>query len=156
MDFGHRELKNLANYINDLDSNKIIAQDFELPVFANNKYPHEFVKGLGIKYSDWEVLLYEELCKNGLKPIPQFSEDQYKLDLALFDKNNPDRKLNIEIDGEAYHKDARGELIIKDRIRNLKMIENGWDVKRFWVHEIRDNLDECLKEIINWNSNTTY
>ena len=35
---------------------------------------------------------------------------------------------------------------------NLKMIEQGWDVKRFWVHEIRDNLDYCIYEIINWKN----
>ena len=73
--------------------------------------------------------------------------------MALFDEDDSSRKLNIEVDGVEYHRDARGELIIKDRIRNLKMIENGWDVKRFWVHEIRDNLDGCIQDIVDWKNN---
>ena len=28
--------------------------------------------------------------------------------------------------------------------------ELGWDVKRFWVYEIRDNLNECVKKIQEW------
>ena len=149
-EFDHRELKRLANYINDLGNKDIPVTDFQLPEFKNKKYPHDYVKDLGVKYSEWEVLFYEELCKAGIKTIPQFSVDQYKLDLALFDETNTERKLNIEIDGVEYHRDARGELIIKDRIRNLKMIENGWDVKRFWVHEIRDNLEQCIQDIVDW------
>ena len=107
---------------------------------------HQFY--LEINYQ--RAIFYEELYKAGIKTIPQFSVDQYKLDLALFDETNLERKLNIEIDGVEYHRDARGELIIKDRIRNLKMIENGWDVKRFWVHEIRDNLEQCIQDIVDW------
>jgi superfamily I DNA and/or RNA helicase/very-short-patch-repair endonuclease len=153
LEFDHRELKRLANYINDIGNRKVLVEDIQLPEFKDNKYPHSYVKELGTKYSEWEVLFYEALYKKGIRTIPQHAVDQYKLDLAFFDKDNPDRKLNIEVDGVEYHQDARGELIVGDRIRNLKMIELGWDVKRFWVHEIRDNLDGCIQDIIAWKNN---
>src|SRR6185436_1331255 len=37
----------------------------------------------------------------GLKPIPQFSVEQYDLDFALIAER---RKLAIEVDGERYHR----------------------------------------------------
>ena len=30
------------------------------------------------------------------------------------------------------------------------MIELGWDVKRFWVYQIRDEIQQCVKEIADW------
>ena len=30
------------------------------------------------------------------------------------------------------------------------MFELGWDVKRFWVYEIRDNLPWCIEQIKAW------
>ena len=51
-----------------------------------------------------------------------------------------DSMLDIEVDGEMYHKDWNGELSYRDQLRNQRLFELGWDVKRFWVYEIRDNL----------------
>ena len=33
------------------------------------------------------------------------------------------------------------------------MIEQGWDVKRFWNNQIRDNLQSCVSQIIDWKEN---
>ena len=30
------------------------------------------------------------------------------------------------------------------------MFELGWDVMRFWVYEIRDNLEESIDKVKNW------
>jgi very-short-patch-repair endonuclease len=35
-------------------------------------------------------------------------------------------------------------------LRNLRLIELGWDVKRFWVYEIRDRLPDCIKQVQDW------
>ena len=75
----------------------------------------------------------------------------YTLDFALFDD---ERKLNIEIDGERYHKDMTGELCKRDQIRNQRLYELGWDVQRFWVYEIRDDLEGCIEKIKFWLENT--
>ena len=61
--------------------------------------------------------------------------DQYQLDLAIIED---ERRLDIEVDGERYHRDWTGELSRKDQIRNQRMFELGWDVMRFWVYEVRD------------------
>ncbi|RYZ71806.1 MAG: DUF559 domain-containing protein [Proteobacteria bacterium] len=60
------------------------------------------------------------------------------------------RKLNIEIDGEKYHRNWDGELLKRDQLRNKRLIEIGWEVRRFWVYEIRDNLGHCLDQIKSW------
>lgn len=100
------------------------------------------------KVSDWEKILYKELYKNKIKTIPQYNIDQYRLDLAFISKKGA--KLDIEVDGEKYHKNWDGELCLRDQVRNLRLFELGWDVKRFWVYEIRDNLKECVNIIKKW------
>lgn len=97
--------------------------------------------------SEWEEYLYKKLMEAGIETIPQLHVDKYRLDLAL--KIN-DRKLDIEVDGEMYHKDWNGELCYRDKLRNQRLIELGWDIKRFWVYQLRDNLDWCIDEIKNW------
>lgn len=97
--------------------------------------------------SDWEKRFYEALYKAGISTIPQYQVGQYILDLALIKK---DRKLDIEIDGEKYHRNWDGELLKRDQLRNKRLIELGWDVKRFWVYQIRDDLNGCINSIKSW------
>jgi len=91
------------------------------------------------RVSDWERVLYQAMVDAGLKPIPQFSVDQYDLDFAL-----------IEGDGERYHRSWTVELCLRDQLRNQRLIELGWDVKRFWVYEVRDELDRCVLRLKDW------
>ena len=72
------------------------------------------------------------------------------MDLAII---KDDRRLDIEIDGERYHRDWTGELSRKDQIRNQRMFELGWDVMRFWVYEVSDNLDESVNKVKLWLEN---
>lgn len=97
--------------------------------------------------SEWEKIFYEKLYHAGIKTIPQVPEGQYRLDLALYHNG---RKLDIEVDGEYYHRSWDGELLTRDRLRNQRMIELGWDVKRFWVYQIRDNMEFCIQSIKDW------
>jgi very-short-patch-repair endonuclease len=98
--------------------------------------------------SDWEKVFYAALVNAGLRPIPQFDIDQYILDFALIRPNG--RRLNIEIDGERYHRDWDGELVRRDQLRNLRLIEMGWDVMRLWVYEVRDSLPDCVSRVARW------
>src|SRR6185312_16155653 len=100
------------------------------------------------RVSEWEKILYAALVDAGLRPIPQFDVDQYDLDLALIRPNG--RRLDIEIDGERYHRDWDGELVRRDQLRNLRLIEMGWDVLRFWVYEVRDSLPACVSRVAAW------
>lgn len=97
--------------------------------------------------SDWERVLYRALYAAGLRPIPQYGVEQYDLDFAIV---VGDRRLNVEVDGERYHRSWTGELCLRDQLRNQRLIELGWDVKRFWVYEVRDNLDECVATVRRW------
>ena len=40
-----------------------------------------------------------------------------------------------------------------NQIRNQRMFELGWDVMRFWVYEVRDNLDESVNKVKLWLEN---
>lgn len=101
------------------------------------------------RVSDWEHVFYKALHQANIRAIPQYQEEMYTLDFAIFDG---DKKLNVEIDGEHYHKDWTGELCYRDQMRNQRMFELGWDVMRFWVYEVRDDMDGCIQKIQKWSS----
>ncbi len=122
----------------------------------NGRAPHQQTD-LGSTYpvvvrpelvSDWEKIFYSALFKAGIRPIPQYDVDRYVLDFAVIRTNG--RRLNIEIDGEHYHRDWDGELLRRDQLRNLRMIEMGWEVMRFWVYQVRDDLPECIERVADW------
>lgn len=101
------------------------------------------------RVSDWEKVLYRALYKAGIGSIPQYDVEKYTLDFAILDG---ERMLNIEIDGERYHRNWDGELCRRDQIRNQRLFELGWDVIRFWVYQVRDDLDSCLRRVNSWKT----
>jgi very-short-patch-repair endonuclease len=110
------------------------------------EYP---VLGRSDRISEWERVFYRAAYAQGIKLIPQYPVDKYFLDFALI---VGDRRLNIEIDGEHYHRDWDGELCRRDQIRNQRMIELGWDVMRFWVYQVRDGMEGCLGRVRGWSA----
>ena len=101
--------------------------------------------------SEWERLFYGRLWEAGLRPIPQYAEEKFLLHFALFAGG---RKLNVEVDGERYHRDWNGELLRRDQLRNMRLIELGWDVMRFWVYELRDEMPACVQRVKAWVGTT--
>jgi len=91
--------------------------------------------------------LYRRLRGRSIWPMPQYSVDKYWLDFALI---SGQRMLNIEVDGERHHRSWDGELCRRDQIRNIRLMELGWDVMRFWVYQVRDDLDRCLDRVEAW------
>ena len=55
---------------------------------------------------------------------------------------------HADVDGETYHRAWDGELVRRDQLRNLRLFELGWDVKRFWVYQVRDDLNWCVEQIV--------
>jgi len=100
--------------------------------------------------SEWERVLYRALYRAGLRPVPQYDEPPYMLDFALFAPADSERKLNIEVDGENYHRDWDGELCRRDQLRSRRLADQGWDVMRFWVYEVRDDLEGCVRRAKQW------
>lgn len=97
--------------------------------------------------SEWERVFYRAAYAAGLRPVPQFEEAPYTLDFALFEGS---RKLDIEIDGEHYHRNWDGQLCRRDQIRSRRLIDAGWDIMRFWVYEVRDDLAGCIRRVEEW------
>jgi very-short-patch-repair endonuclease len=95
--------------------------------------------------SPWERRLHDALVARGVRPIPQYPLAGRFLDLALI---GSERRLDIEVDGDAWHRDADGRRRQSDLWRDHQITGLGWDVMRFWVYELRDDLDGCVNRII--------
>ena len=138
-------LSEFAAYVENLAQNSEKIDGFKDELFeAGCDYPTVARPEL---VSDWERLFYRELCRAGLRPIPQYDVEKYTLDFAIISGNH---RLDIEVDGERYHRDWNGELLRRDQLRNMRMIELGWDVIRFWVYELRDKMPDCISRVKNW------
>lgn len=103
-----------------------------------------------VESSEWEHILQTALSDIGIPVTAQYPVDKYYLDLALFYKG---KKLDIEVDGAKYHQTWTGELCYNDQLRNQALMRGGWDVIRFWVQQIRDQMPWCIKQIKNWMDN---
>lgn len=95
-----------------------------------------------LSQSPGEEMLYKALCTAGLKPVQQYPLAGRYLDMALVDE-----KIDIEVDGEAYHLNKYGERKQDDIYRDLQVQSNGWSVCRFWYRDVRDNLEECVEKV---------
>lgn len=91
--------------------------------------------------SRWEEALYGALKKRGYDPVPQYEIGRRRLDFALF---AGDVKLDVEVDGRAFHTDPDGQRKMADLLRDKEMIARGWKVRRFWVSELDRNMEKCL------------
>ena len=100
-----------------------------------------------VESSEWEHLLQKALSDAGIPVTAQYHVDKYYLDLALFYKG---KKLDIEVDGAMYHQAWTGELSYNDQLRNQALMREGWDVIRFWVQQVRDQLPWCITQIQEW------
>lgn len=100
-----------------------------------------------VESSEWEHILQQALSDAGIPVTAQYHVDKYYLDLAVFHKN---KKLDIEVDGAMYHKTWDNELCYNDQLRNQTLIQQGWDIRRFWVQQVRDELPWCIEQIKEW------
>ena len=137
-------MEHFVTYVKKLKSQQVREAAMAANYPADRRYPKISNPE---QVSDWERYFYTALFDNGIKTIPQYPVDKYKLDLAIV---AGDRMLDIEVDGEMYHKDWNGELSYRDQLRNQRMFELGWDVRRFWVYQIRDDLQGCIESIKRW------
>ena len=141
LDSGVDYLASFAEYSSQLEPHEpriVPAEDMgpEYPVVAHPEL-----------VSDWERVFYQVLYRAGLRPVPQYEEAPYSLDFAVFDG---ERKLDIEVDGEYYHRNWDGELCRRDQIRSQRLSDLGWDIMRFWVYEIRDDMEGSLRRAQAW------
>lgn len=98
--------------------------------------------------SPWEKVLYKALVEKGLEPIPQYPVAGRRLDLALVRANDKPLKLDIEVDGDRYHRSPDGSRKQEDIWRDYQLRSLGWKVKRFWVYQLREDLEDCVNAIL--------
>jgi very-short-patch-repair endonuclease len=99
--------------------------------------------------SPWEARLYDALVAAGLAPMPQYPVGGRFLDLALIDDSrDPPIRLDIEVDGAFYHQDEFGDRIPTDLWRDHQLRALGWKVLRFWVRELRDEMERCVGRVL--------
>lgn len=97
--------------------------------------------------SPWEKVLYNALAARGLEPVVQYPVAGRRLDLALVRTGEKPLKLDIEVDGDRYHRNPDGTRKQDDIWRDYQLKSLGWRVKRFWVYQLREDLQECVNSI---------
>jgi len=124
-----------------------LAQPVNLKSVDNKNgpwYPHE---------SPWEKILFEALLKKDIKTIPQYPASGRRLDLALVN-NKTKLKIDIEVDSDTYHRNPDGSRKKDDTWRDIYLMGMGWKIMRFWVYNLRDDLDKCVAKIEKeWRNN---
>ena len=101
--------------------------------------------------SDFEAEVYDELVKRGYEVHTQVGVSGYRIDLAIYDREQSRYILGIECDGAAFHssKSARE----RDIHRQNYLESRGWTIHRIWSkhwwrnpkREI-DKIDNILKK----------
>jgi len=92
----------------------------------------------------WEIRLREAMRGRGWDPKPQYPIVGRRLDFALFGEIV---KLDIEVDGRRWHQDADGNRKLDDYYRDAQLKSAGWKVVRFWVDELKRDMEGCLDRI---------
>ncbi len=94
--------------------------------------------------SPWEKILYEALFARGIQAEPQLKVSTRRLDLGLVREGC---KIDIEVDGNC-HRNNDGTRKEDDIFRDIQLQGLGWKVMRFWVYQLREDLDKCIDSIV--------
>ena len=95
-----------------------------------------------VKVGPGEERLRIALERAGIKTVPQFPVLNRFLDLAI-----PEKKIDIEVDGQAWHLDGRGCRKADDIHRDIQLEAAGWRVVRFWHHEVVSDIASCIEKV---------
>jgi very-short-patch-repair endonuclease len=98
--------------------------------------------------SPWEKVLYEALVAQDLSPKIQYPVAGRRLDMALIREGDDPLKLDIEVDGDRYHRNPDGSRKQADIWRDYQLRGLGWKIKRFWVYQLREDLQKCVNSIL--------
>lgn len=89
--------------------------------------------------SPLELRLYEALLSEGIEVLPRHQVAGHRCDLAIMRGNV---QLDIECDGQAFHRDLARDMSRDDSLRAL-----GWKVIRFSGREISRDVKYCVNLI---------
>ena len=116
------------------------AATSELSALRNLAKPHRPRPSLS--ESPGEAKLYAALCHAGYAPVQQYPLAGRYLDMALVDN-----KIDIEVDGEAFHLNRYGERKSDDVYRDMVVQSTGWRVIRFWYYQVINDVDGCVNQV---------
>lgn len=94
--------------------------------------------------TEWHRRLYDALVRAGICPVAQHHVEQYVLDFAIIDGN---RKLAIDLDAAMHGRLWDDEYARRDQLRTQRLLELGWTPMRFWICQVRDDLDRCVARV---------
>lgn len=106
-----------------------------------NLYPKDNIIR-SFKIGPGEKILQDALKKDGIKTESQYPVVHRWLDLAI-----PDYKIDIEVDGQAWHLDANGCRKADDIYRDMLLESKGWEVIRIWHNDVVRDVDSCVLKI---------
>ena len=86
----------------------------------------------------------EERLRIALERAGILTEPQYPIAGRYLDLAIPNHKIDIEVDGQAWHLDRNGCRKADDIHRDILMEALGWHVIRFWHHQVVNELDACV------------
>lgn len=89
------------------------------------------------------ALLCRGLREAGFDAVEEYPLAGRYLDIALVKE-----KIDIEVDGAAWHLNRYGERKADDIYRDLQIYSNGWSVIRFWHSEVAADLEKCLAVVL--------
>ncbi len=96
--------------------------------------------------SPFEESVYKSLTEKGYSVSSQVGCSNYKIDLAVRDKNNPNKFLvGIECDGPTYNSCAT--IRDRDRLRQEVLERLGWKMYRIWSTDWFKNPKEQLEKL---------
>jgi very-short-patch-repair endonuclease len=102
--------------------------------------------------SPFEESVYKSLIKKGYSVVSQVGCSNYKIDLAIRDKNNPNKFLvGIECDGSTYNSCAT--IRDRDRLRQEVLERLGWKMYRVWSTDWFKNPTEQLEKLTKFIDN---
>lgn len=119
------------------------AQKSSLPELRKLASPPTETHSRDASIGPGEIVLQTALEHLGLKPIPQYRLLNRKLDLAL-----PESRLDIEVDGAAWHLNERGNRNQDDLFRDLQVESVGWYPFRVWHKEVMEDPTGVAKRIL--------
>lgn len=100
---------------------------------------------IGTFDSPWEQRFHDALLGRGVVTVPQLPVAGRRLDLAIVDGG---RMIDVEVDGDRWHRDIDGNRKQSDYFRDLQLRSLGWKVLRFWVYELREDMEECVERVV--------
>jgi very-short-patch-repair endonuclease len=89
----------------------------------------------------------EERLRVALERVGILTEPQYPVAGRYLDLAIPSHKIDIEVDGQAWHLDRNGCRKADDIHRDILMEALGWHVIRFWHYQVVNEIDVCINRV---------